>query len=149
MSMVSKTAYGTLIGGSLLFTAGLGLAAAQPSDTGTDSRVDVVDVAFGDHVLEDVTVDTAAGLAGLICGDGTVSAATLDQIARGDTDRASCTSTQQAQVVTFTRDAAESGPARAGFAPAPAEHTAPAPAEGPGPGMAEWPDGDTGATAGE
>lgn len=65
MRNAAKTiAAGAVLGGSLAFTAGLGLAGAQP-DTAQDG---LVNVAIGDvGVLEDVDVAAAAQIAAAVC----------------------------------------------------------------------------------
>lgn len=62
--VVKNAAAGALMGGSLLFSAGLGIATAQPDATQTDR----VNVAIGTAgVLEDVTVTDAAQIAAALC----------------------------------------------------------------------------------
>ncbi|BBY79892.1 hypothetical protein MPUL_10500 [Mycolicibacterium pulveris] len=62
--VVKNAAAGALMGGSLLFTAGLGVATAQPDATQTDR----VNVAIGTAgVLEDVSVTDAAQIAAALC----------------------------------------------------------------------------------
>ncbi|RWA21897.1 hypothetical protein MELE44368_14475 [Mycolicibacterium elephantis DSM 44368] len=61
---MKNAAAGALMGGSLLFTAGLGVATAQPDATQTDR----VNVAIGTAgVLEDVSVTDAAQIAAALC----------------------------------------------------------------------------------
>ncbi len=65
MSFVKNAAAGAVLGGSLLFTAGLGIANAQP----VEAPDGLVNLAVGDvTILESVSADTAATAAGAICG---------------------------------------------------------------------------------
>jgi hypothetical protein len=64
MNVLKTAAAGTIVGGSLLFTIGLGLAGAQP-DTANDGQVNVSIGNVG--VLEDVAVASAAELAAAVC----------------------------------------------------------------------------------
>lgn len=72
-------AAGTVLGGSVLFTAGLGIAGAQPADSpAADSPDDRVTVAVGGTpILESVSTDTAATAAGAICGSSTPEVSAL------------------------------------------------------------------------
>lgn len=64
MNFVKNAAAGTVLGGSLLFTAGLGMATAQPA-TAPDG---LVNLSVGDvTLLESVTADTAATAASALC----------------------------------------------------------------------------------
>ncbi|MCK0173622.1 MULTISPECIES: hypothetical protein [Mycobacteriaceae] len=68
MKNFKTLAAGTVLGGSVLFTAGLGLANAQPAEP-TQAPDDSVTVAVGGvPILESVSTDTAATAAGAICG---------------------------------------------------------------------------------
>lgn len=63
-NIVKKTAVGALIGGSLLFTGGMGVASAQPLQL----QDGLVNLAVGDvTILEDVNVGVAATVAAAIC----------------------------------------------------------------------------------
>ena len=66
MRNLAKTiAAGAVLGGSLAFTAGLGLAGAQP-DRAND---DLVNLSLGSAgVLEDVNVTSAVQIAAAVCG---------------------------------------------------------------------------------
>ncbi|WP_349269714.1 hypothetical protein MPNTM1_00096 [Mycolicibacterium parafortuitum] len=65
MSFVKNAAAGAVLGGSLLFTAGLGMAQAQP----VDAPDGLVNLSVGDvTLLQGVTADTAATAAGALCG---------------------------------------------------------------------------------
>lgn len=71
---LKNTAAGTILGGGLLMTAGLGLANAQPAETPDG----LVNVAVGDTaILESVDAETAATAAGAICGTSAADVATL------------------------------------------------------------------------
>ena len=63
-NVMKNVAAGTVIGGSLLFTAGLGIATAQP-ETAPDG---LVNVSIGEAgVLEDVKATDAAQIAAGVC----------------------------------------------------------------------------------
>ena len=63
-SMMKKAAAGAVLGGSLLFTGGMGIASAQP----VQIQDGLVNLALGDiTVLEDVNVGVAAQVAALVC----------------------------------------------------------------------------------
>lgn len=112
MSMVMRTALGTVAGGSLLFAAGMGLANAQPAPADTDNNK--IDVALGTITTVDgVDVAAAEQIAGLVCGDE-VTNAELTEVQRGDTAEVTCTSAKGNQVITFTQTDQD----RPGFAPA-------------------------------
>ncbi|AFM15874.1 hypothetical protein Mycch_1064 [Mycolicibacterium chubuense NBB4] len=65
MSFVMKAAAGALLGGSALFTAGLGVANAQPLQTPDG----LVNLAVGDvTILKSVSTDQVATAAGALCG---------------------------------------------------------------------------------
>jgi hypothetical protein len=64
-NIVKSVAAGTVVGGSLLFTAGLGIASAQPLNL----QDGLVNVGVGDvTILEDVNVGVGATVAAAICG---------------------------------------------------------------------------------
>jgi hypothetical protein len=63
-NIVKNAAAGAVLGGSLLFTAGLGIASAQPLQL----RDGLVNLAVGDvTILEDVNVGVAATVAAAVC----------------------------------------------------------------------------------
>ena len=63
---MKNVAAGTVVGGSLLFTAGLGIAAAQPDTAPAPDGL--VNVSFGNAgVLEDVKAADAAQIAAGVC----------------------------------------------------------------------------------
>lgn len=67
-NMVKRTAAGAVLGGSLLFTGGLGIATAIPASEINDQ---LVNLAIGNgNVLRDVNVEVASQIAGLLCGAG-------------------------------------------------------------------------------
>jgi hypothetical protein len=64
-NIVKNVAAGTAIGGSLLFTAGLGISSAQPLNL----QDGLVNLAVGDvTILENVNAAVAANVAAAICG---------------------------------------------------------------------------------
>lgn len=64
MSFVKKAAAGALLGGSALFTAGLGVADAQP----VEAPDGLVNLSVGDvTILEGVSADTVGTTAGALC----------------------------------------------------------------------------------
>ncbi len=87
-NILKSTAAGTILGGGLLFTAGLGLANAQPAE----SPESVVTVAVGNTaILEGVDVETAATAAGAICGTPTSDVTALVERVRSEgTDQTVC-----------------------------------------------------------
>ncbi|MDA4087046.1 hypothetical protein MHAS_00330 [Mycolicibacterium hassiacum DSM 44199] len=83
---------GAVLGGSLLFTAGLGIALAQPGDT-VGSQDDRVNITIGNAgVLEDVEVAAASRIAAGICDVETTQVTGLIRTADADgTERTVCT----------------------------------------------------------
>jgi hypothetical protein len=64
-NIIKRASAGAVLGGSLLFTAGLGMAGAQPLNL----QDGLVNLAVGDvTILEDVNVGVAANVAAAICG---------------------------------------------------------------------------------
>lgn len=64
-SIVKRASAGAVMGGALLFSAGLGVANAQPLNL----QDGLVNVAVGDvTILEDVNVGVAATVAAAVCG---------------------------------------------------------------------------------
>ncbi|BBZ18359.1 hypothetical protein [Mycolicibacterium gadium] len=64
-NIMKRASAGAVLGGSLLFTAGLGMAGAQPLNL----QDGLVNLAVGDvTILEDVNVGVAANVAAAICG---------------------------------------------------------------------------------
>lgn len=65
MTTVKRASAGAVMGGALLFSAGLGVANAQPLNL----QDGLVNVAVGDvTILEDVNVGVAATVAAAVCG---------------------------------------------------------------------------------
>lgn len=84
-----KLTAGAVLGGSLLFTAGVGMAMAQP-DTAADSRVNVSIGNAG--ALEDVDVTAAAQIAADVCHTDVSSVNALARAADTEgTDQTVCT----------------------------------------------------------
>lgn len=76
-SMVKKAAAGAVLGGSLLFTGGMGVASAAPPVQLQDG---LVNVAVGNvTVAKDVNVGVAAQILAAVCGTD-VDAAVLGQV---------------------------------------------------------------------
>jgi len=65
-NIVKTTAAGTILGGSLLFTAGLGLAGAAPMQPAPDGLVDVT--VGTTTILKGVSATEAASASAAICG---------------------------------------------------------------------------------
>ncbi len=88
-NFVTKAAAGAVLGGSLLFTGGLGVAAAAPPINLQDG---LVNVAVGDvSVLNDLQVGVAANVVAAICGVP-VTAAVLGEVDQtGATSQTFCT----------------------------------------------------------
>jgi hypothetical protein len=85
-SMVKRAAAGAAMGGSLLFTAGLGVAGAQPN-----FQNGLVNLAVGDvTVLEQVGIGVAANVAAEIC-DVSVPVNVLGEQIRAGQDVTVCT----------------------------------------------------------
>ena len=89
MSFVKNAAAGAVLGGAVLFTAGLGVANAQPVETTPDG---LVNIAVGDQtILQGVPTDAAAATAGAICGSAPEDVTTLAQQVDADgTDQTVC-----------------------------------------------------------
>jgi hypothetical protein len=67
-NVITRVAAGAAIGGSLLFTAGLGLAGAQPDNSNNKGQDGLVNVSIGNiGVLQDVTAASAAQIAAAVC----------------------------------------------------------------------------------
>jgi hypothetical protein len=112
---MKNVAAGAVVGGSLLFTAGLGLASAQP-DTAND---DLVNVSIGNvGVLEDVHSAAAAQIAAGVC-DAEIDAVTT-QVKAVDTDSVQQTvCTNELGAI----DIVQNGPGQSENAPGQAEET--------------------------
>jgi hypothetical protein len=81
-NIMKKTAAGALMGGSLLFTGGMGLAQAAPLNV----QDGLVNVGLGDvTLLENVNVGVAANVVAAICGlQVPVNADVLSQVTAVD-----------------------------------------------------------------
>ena len=114
-NIVRNTAAGTVLGGSLLFTAGLGLAGAAPPAS------NAVDLAIGNiKILQNASLDTAVSVAGAVCNINTAQANSLAQKATAEgSEQTVCN--LPGGVVTFSQ--AGSVNSGAGPAPAPAAGT--------------------------
>jgi hypothetical protein len=124
MNFVKNAAAGAFLGGSLLFSAGLGMAYAQPAD-GSDG---LVNLAIGDvTLLESASPDTVASAAGAICGavpaDVTAVATEVDG---SSVEQTVCSGLPGGDLVVAQNVA--SGPAESPAAPS-SPTAAPAPAE--------------------
>ncbi|OAN34498.1 hypothetical protein [Mycolicibacterium iranicum] len=118
MSFVKNTAAGAVLGGSLVLTAGLGMAQAQP----VDAPDGLVNLSVGDvTLLESVTADTAATAASVLCTEvpGDVSDL-VTQVDGEGTPRTLCSGLPGGDLV-VAQNASGTAPAPAGPAPAPAE----------------------------
>ena len=89
MSFVKNAAAGAVLGGSVLFTAGLGVANAQPVETTPDG---LVNIAVGDTtILQGVPTDAAAATAGALCGSAPEDVNALaEQVDTDGTDQTVC-----------------------------------------------------------
>ena len=115
---------GAVLGGSLLFTAGLGMAMAQPA-TAQDGRVNVSIGNAG--VLEDVDVTAAAQIAAGVCDVDVNSANALAQAADTEgTDQTVCTNNLGTVAIQQNGPGhSENAPGQAQEAPATSEPAAP------------------------
>jgi hypothetical protein len=110
-NIVRNTAAGAVLGGSLLFTAGVGLAAAAPP-----SANNAVDLAIGTiKILQNASLDTAASVAGAVCNINTAQANSLAQRATTESS-AQTVCSLPGGVVTFS----QAGSVNSGAGPAPA-----------------------------
>lgn len=77
-SIVKRASAGAVMGGALMFSAGMGLAQAQPLNL----QDGLVNLAVGDiTVLEDVNVGVAADVAAAICGVNVLNGADVNVLA--------------------------------------------------------------------
>ena len=108
---VKNTAAGAVLGGSLLFTVGLGVAGAAPP-----SPTNAVDLAIGNiKILQNASLDTAASVAGAVCNINTAQASTLAQTATAEGNEQTVCNLPGG-VVTFS----QAGSVNSGVGPAPA-----------------------------
>jgi hypothetical protein len=144
MSFVKNATAGAVLGGSLLFTVGLGMAQAQP----VDSPDGLVNLSVGDvTLLESVTADTAATAASALCAEVPADVGALvTQVDGEGTPQTLCSGLPGGDLI-VAQNAAVTAPAPAAPAPVPA---APAPVaeapmpEAPAPGA----EGETGSGEG-
>ena len=110
-----NTAAGTVIGGSLLFTAGLGIAAAQPDTAPAPDGL--VNVSLGNAgVLEDVKAADAVQIAAGVCDLEVDQVTTLAETAEADgTEQTVCTNSLGSVLVQ------QNGPGQSESAPGHAE----------------------------
>lgn len=135
MSFVKNAAAGAVLGGSLLFTAGLGMAQAQPADAPAPDGL--VNLSVGDvTLLQGVTADTVATAASALCGAVPADVTALATQVDGDgTQQTVCAGLPGGDLV--VQNASVSAPAPA--APAAADE---APAADTGSAEAETGTGD-------
>jgi hypothetical protein len=93
--MTKRTAAGTVLGGSLLFTGAMGIASAAPTGDINDG---LVNLGVGNNnLLTDVKTDVASQVASLICGDAAMTSdlsMKTTQVDAGTATDASCNSAQ-------------------------------------------------------
>ncbi len=111
MNVVKTISAGTLLGGSLLFTAGLGLAGAQPDTAQTpDGQVNVTLGTAG--VLEDVEAQAATQIAASVCDTETAKVTSIVEAVDTDgTEQTVCTNTLGTVVIS------QNGPGQSESAP--------------------------------
>lgn len=112
MKVISKNVMtatvGTLFGGSLLFTAGLGVAGAEPMPVDVPDGLVSVTVG-GTPILENVPADIAANASMAICGPTAGDAATLAQQVDADgAEQTVCTGLPGGDLVVTQNVSAES-----------------------------------------
>ena len=125
MNFVKNAAVGAVLGGSLLFTAGLGMANAQP----VEAPDGLVNLAVGDvTILENVTAETAATTAGALCGSVPAEVGALATQVDGEgTDQTVCSGLPGGDLVlTQNASASEEQPEATEGSDAPADTEAPA-----------------------
>jgi hypothetical protein len=115
-NIVKNMAAGAVLGGSLLFAAGLGIANAQPETVDDD----LVNLSLGTAgVLEDVNVASAVQIAAAVCGGVAVPQVTTsaDSVDATGTEAVVCTNNLGAITIS------QNGPGQSENAPAPAGET--------------------------
>jgi hypothetical protein len=106
--MVKRTAAGTVLGGSLLFTAGLGIASAAPAGDISDGLVNL-GVGNNSSFLTNVDAGVAAKVASLICGNNATDIdAQVNQVDAGTSANTTCDSAQG--IVTISQNGPASSP---------------------------------------
>ena len=119
---LKNTAAGTVLGGSLLFTAGLGIATAQP-ETAPDG---LVNVSIGEAgVLENVKATDAAQIAAGVCDMQVDQVTTLAETTEAEgTEQSVCTNTLGSVLIQPNGPGqSESTPGQIEGLPGPAEGT--------------------------
>ncbi|MGV0872811.1 hypothetical protein [Mycolicibacterium sp. XJ879] len=137
-NVVRNAAAGALMGGSLLFTAGLGVATAQPDDAQNNN--DRVNVAIGTAgVLENVAVTDAAQIAAALCDVEVAEVNSVtESVLNNGTEQVVCTNNLgSVNIQPGGPGQSENAPGQAEVAPGQAE-SAPGQAE-TAPGAAEAP----------
>lgn len=147
MNFVKNAAAGAVLGGSLLFSAGLGLAHAQPSDPAqpTPAADGMVNLTIGEVTLaEGVTVDKAAAAAAAICGAVPADVtSTATQVDADGVQQTVCSGLPGGDLLVAQNVAAAPAPAAPAESPAPqtpapqtpAEEAAPEGTSGTGEGL--------------
>ncbi len=111
--IVRNTAAGAVLGGSMLFTAGLGVASAAPP------AANAVDLAIGNiKILQNASLDQAVSVAGAVCNINTSQANSLAQKATAEGSQQTVCNLPGG-VVTFS----QAGSVEGGTAQAPAAGT--------------------------
>ncbi|KWX66042.1 hypothetical protein [Mycobacterium sp. NAZ190054] len=137
MTFVKNAAAGAVLGGSLLFSVGLGAAHAQPAEPAQPAQAadGLVNLAIGEVTLaEGVTVDRAAAAAAAICAAVPADVLTTATQVDGDgVQQTVCSGLPGGDLVVAQNVAAPAAPAESPAPQAPAEESpAPeAPAEEP------------------
>ncbi|MDN4517004.1 hypothetical protein JN086_07045 [Mycolicibacterium austroafricanum] len=135
MNFVKNAAAGAVLGGSLLFTAGLGMAQAQPAETPDG----LVSLSIGDvTLLETATADKAAAAAAAICGAVPADVSALVAQVDGEgTEQTVCSGLPGGDLVVAQNVATAPAetPAAPAQTPAPAEESAPEGESGTGAGL--------------
>ncbi|WP_245908595.1 hypothetical protein [Mycobacterium neglectum] len=121
-NVMKNVAAGTVIGGSLLFTAGLGIATAQP-ETAPDG---LVNVSLGNAgILEDVKAADAAQIAAGVCDLEVDQVTTMAETTEADgTEQTVCTNSL-GSVLIQQNAAVEGLPGQAEVLPGAVEGTTP------------------------
>lgn len=116
-SMMTKAAAGAVLGGSLLFTGGMGIAQAAPPVTNVQDGL--VNVGIGNvTVLRNVDVQVAAAVAAAVCPSVNATTAVLGDISAVDQggQTFNCDTTAENGPLTVTQNGPANSP-NAGNAP--------------------------------
>ncbi len=116
-NIMKKTAAGALMGGTLLFTGGMGLAQAAPPVNNIQDGL--VNVGIGNvTVLRNVNVEVAAAVAAAVCPSVDAAAAVLGSITAVDQggETFNCDTTAENGPLTITQNGPANSP-NAGNAP--------------------------------